>query len=307
MPCRRAPSLSDSWGGPARPRAAPRAPSCKHRPQRPAARTPPTGVPSPASSLQEPWGRARNEPGPGRAPGAVPAQPRGVPAAPVRAPGTAPRGHASSSPAPPLALPRGESATPAPAPAAPRLTGDSLHRHPCVHCSPGRNPGPRGEEPAPGPLAPTARRPPRATGSGPQPAGARPPPPPPPPPAPPAVALPGARCPPGRVQELRGVGGAGAESLPPCSPDSNENSDSNLAQNAAIGRGGAASDQWGGPRAEGRGQRGGPGGLRGRGGGSGRGGRRERSRRAGSAEEAGSGCSPGTPGNGREPRLQPRL
>lgn len=55
---------------------------------------------------------------------------------------------------------------------------------------------------------------------------------------------PATRWPAQHVPEVPGVGGAGAERRRPRSPDSNENSDSNLAQSAAIGRGGAAAHQW---------------------------------------------------------------
>lgn len=119
---------------------------------RPAARPRPARVPSRrggGGSLRDPCGRARNRPGAGALPGRPPHSPRGH-RAPVRGPETAPRGHRAPGTAPPLALARGVTASPAPAPApaAPGLTDESLLRHPCVHCSSGRNPGPRGEEPA---------------------------------------------------------------------------------------------------------------------------------------------------------------
>ena len=92
---------------------------------------------------------------------------------------------------------------------------------------------------------------------------------------------------------MRCVGGAGAESRPPPSPDSKENRVSNLAQSTAIGRDAAALNQWGGARA-GRER------LSGRA-------RREGRAPGAPAKGAGSGSPPRTAQNGREPLLPPLL
>lgn len=132
------------------------------------------------------------------------------------------------------------------------------------------------------------RCPPRATGSGTQPAGPRPPPPRPPSPLPAPLPSLVAGWPTSYVPELPRVGGAGAESCPPRLPDSNENSDSNLAQSASIGR------SWRRPtNGKGRG--------RGEGGeGAGRAGSAGGRAPCAAAADAGSGSSPGSAPNGRE-------
>lgn len=216
-------------------------PTSTYSPPRPAARTPATSAASPGSSHRD---RDRDEPGPCRAPSAGPRRARRSPrglrpdSRPSRPPWRRP-GHSS-----------------------PRTSRP--HRHQWVHCLSRRNPSPHLEEPATSPPVSTARHALQGPGLRPVP---RPPPPrpqsplPPPPPSPvtrwPCPATSG-RCPASAVRARK--------ARPPRSPDSNENSDSNLALSAAIGSHGEAADQWEGARAgRGRGKREGSGGLSGEG------------------------------------------